>query len=439
MGPVLDALGAAAVIDRFELGERVGAGGMGTVYRATDRMTGATVAVKLLREVRPADVERFRKEGALHAQLSHPAIVRYVDHGVTSSGQPYLATEWIDGPTLHSWLAAGPISVDDALTLLRRVAAALGAAHARGIVHRDVKPSNVICPGGRLAEAKLLDFGIARRADDVHGLTQTGVIVGTPGYLSPEQARADRNIDPRADVFGLGCLAYECVSGKRPFAGEHVMAIRLRVLLSVPPPLAEVAPSVPRWLADLIHAMLAKAPDGRPADGAAVLTALGGAAIPAAAPSPTAWPELAGSFVLLGSPDEVVADVDAARAGVDELATAHGGAGMVMADGGFLIVFGAGDDAAHRAARCALAIRSQTADVAMRIARLPSEGIERAIEEHIAALIASGLRSVFDPGASGQAITVDAMIAPPLADEFVIESAGAATLVVGARAPEESS
>src|SRR3954463_1438081 len=191
------------VDDRFELEQTIGSGGMGTVYRARDPISGETVAVKVISEQQSHLTERFAREVKVLAELSHPGVVRYISHGMTSSGELFLVMEWVDGEMLRTRLERGPLTLSESITLATRVAEALGAAHARGIVHRDLKPSNLILPGGHIEQVKVLDFGIAQREGGTQ-LTQTGLMLGTPGYMAPEQARTNGPIDARADVFALG-------------------------------------------------------------------------------------------------------------------------------------------------------------------------------------------------------------------------------------------
>ena len=243
---------------RFVLEAEVGTGGMGTVWRGRDQTTGAVVAVKILHREGEADLERFAREAAILAQLDHPAIVRYVAHG-----DDWLAMEWLEGETLAERLLRGRLGARTSVELVRRAAEALGAAHAHGVVHRDVKPTNLfLCRGGGL---KLLDFGVARKAHQ-RGPTATGVMVGSAGYMAPEQVRGLKTIDARVDVFGLGCVLYECLAGKPAFAGDDPLAILSRMLLELPPrPQTGVA-----QLDALCARMLAQAPSERPPSGEAV-------------------------------------------------------------------------------------------------------------------------------------------------------------------------
>jgi tetratricopeptide (TPR) repeat protein len=259
--------------DRFDIEALAGAGGMGQVFRARDRHSGAPVAVKVLLGDIGSQGARFVHETRALSELSHPSIVGYVAHGSAGGGEPYLAMEWLDGEDLACRLERGGLTIDESVALAARVAEALGAAHARGIVHRDLKPSNIFLVGRRIDQVKVLDFGIARLAS-VTRLTRTGVIIGTPGYMAPEQAQNDRAVDARADVFSLGCVLFECLTGAPAFAAEHVMALLAKVLFAEPPRLRELRPEAPAALEQLVARMLAKDPAERPRDGAAVAEAL---------------------------------------------------------------------------------------------------------------------------------------------------------------------
>src|SRR5262249_29147266 len=187
------------------------AGGMGEVFRGRDRLTGAAVAIKLLSDRGAQRSARFAREVDLLAELSHPGIVRYVAHGVGPSGKLFLAMEWLDGEDLKARLDRAPLTLGEVIALASRVAEALGAAHARGIVHRDLKPSNLFLVGGQVEQVKLIDFGIAQKEGLIQ-LTYTGTMIGTPGYMAPEQARSGGAIDARADVFALGCGLFPCLT-----------------------------------------------------------------------------------------------------------------------------------------------------------------------------------------------------------------------------------
>jgi tetratricopeptide (TPR) repeat protein len=268
-------LGGAIVGDRFLVEGEAGRGGVGTVYRAVDRQGGgARVALKVLHEEGALDVDRFEREAALLADLAHPGIVRYVAHGTMGDGSQFLAMEWLDGETLEERLtASGALPPDAAVLVALRAAEALAVAHARGVVHRDVKPSNLFLVGGALDCVKVLDFGVAR-APDLKPITRTGTMVGTPRYMAPEQASGLRSLDARADVFSLGCVLYECLVGEAAFPGADVMAILAKILLEDPRRPGERVRGLPPALDALVMSLLAKDADGRPRDGGAVAAAL---------------------------------------------------------------------------------------------------------------------------------------------------------------------
>src|SRR5262249_51898615 len=236
---------------RFEIEALVATGGMSLVYRAIDRERGGPVALKVLAGKGVRDMERFSYEALLLAELHHPGIVGYVAHGATAAGERYLAMDWLEGEDLAARLARSGMTVDEAVTLARGVSAALAVAHARGIVHRDIKPSNIFLVDGAVTEPKVLDFGVARLGYGRTLATRAGAMLGTPGYMAPEQAQGRKDADARADVFSLGCVLFECLTGRPAFAGEHVMTLLSRILLEEAPRVREIAPAVPASLDQL--------------------------------------------------------------------------------------------------------------------------------------------------------------------------------------------
>ncbi len=266
------------VADRFRVERLAGVGGMGEVHRALDLHTGRAVALKVTREG-VEDEARFLREATLLESLTDPGIVGHLGHGRLGDGRPFLAMEWLEGESLSERLARGRLEVPEATVIVRAVARALGAAHRRGIVHRDVKPSNVfLCSsseGGGGARVRLIDFGIARQTRVRGGtVTRTNAAIGTPYYMAPEQVRGARDVGPAADVFSLGCLLYECLAGESPFLHETLLAALAAVLLEDPVPLRRHAPEVSPELERLALLMLSKDPTMRPADGDAVADAL---------------------------------------------------------------------------------------------------------------------------------------------------------------------
>jgi serine/threonine protein kinase len=260
---------AVIIDDRFVLEAEVGAGGMGTVHRGRDLTTGATVAIKIAHRKAAIIDQRFEREVVILAELAHPNIVRYIASGATIEGAGYLVMDWIEGEPLDRRLKRDGLTAAEAVQVARRVAAALAYAHARGVVHRDIKPSNLLVPDGDLDRLMLIDFGVARAQQGV-SLTETGTMVGTPAYMAPEQVRGTRAVGPAADVFALGCVLYTCLTGRVAFKAKRLAAVHAKIMFWDPPPVDDLAPEVPPALAALVTRMLAKAPEARPADGAAV-------------------------------------------------------------------------------------------------------------------------------------------------------------------------
>ncbi|WP_437957752.1 protein kinase [Sorangium sp. So ce119] len=262
------------IAGRFELERQAGAGGMGALYRAVDLETGAPVAVKILHGAQEADLSRFAREARILDQLTDPAVVRYIAHGITGASRPYLVMEWLEGEDLAARLARAELSVAESLTLVGRMAGALAAVHALGVVHRDIKPSNIFLCDGRVELARLIDFGIARPQRATAVVTRTNAAVGTLGYMAPEQARGSAGVDARADVFALGCVLFECLTGQPAYAGDNPMAVLAKLLLASPPRVRDERPEVPDEIDALVERMLSREPARRPASGAAILAEL---------------------------------------------------------------------------------------------------------------------------------------------------------------------
>jgi HD-like signal output (HDOD) protein len=256
----------------YELQERVGRGAMGVVFRAVDAGLGRPVAIKMLTPdlaAWPVARERFAREARTAAAIRHDNVVAI--YAVReAAGLPYLAMEYMDGGTLDDRIARGPLSVAEIVSVGRQVTAGLAAAHARRIVHRDLKPANVLLEAGT-GRAKLTDFGLARGETDLK-LTVDGALVGSPLYMSPEQATG-RPTDHRSDLFGLGAVLYQCVTGGPPFPGEHMTAVFRAICETEPVPPREYRPDLPGWLDRLVLWLLRKPPADRPASADAVLAA----------------------------------------------------------------------------------------------------------------------------------------------------------------------
>lgn len=260
------------VRDRYTIQTLAGTGGMGSVYLALDP-EGNRVALKVLNGGRRSMDMRFAREARILMQLEHPGIVGCFDSGVTENGERFLALEWLDGIDVETHLRSQPFALDEGLALAENVARALGFAHGRGLVHRDVKPSNIFLLHGDVKRPKLLDFGVAHWSDAT-SLTATGVQIGTPSYMAPEQIRGDTEIGPPADVFSLGCVLYKCLTGQLAFAGGNRMALFYKILLNSNPQISEVMRDVPPAVSELLERMMAKEPRTRLQDGNEVADAI---------------------------------------------------------------------------------------------------------------------------------------------------------------------
>ncbi len=271
-------LSGKIVAGRFRVGPLSNVGGMGFVYAAEDlARAGAPVAFKVMLPIsRSGDEsrERFFREAEVLSSLRHPGIVEYVAHGLTEDERPYLVMEWLAGEELEKTLARQHVTMNEALVMLRKIADALAFAHDRGITHRDLKPSNIILRDGRVDDPAVLDFGVARWLGHTMQVTRTGMLVGTPGYMAPEQARGQTDIGPAADVFALGCLLYQCLVGKPPFTGDHITAVLAKVLFEEVPPIRNHRTDLPPALDALVMRMLLKNPADRPQDARALLAEL---------------------------------------------------------------------------------------------------------------------------------------------------------------------
>jgi eukaryotic-like serine/threonine-protein kinase len=402
--------GRAPLAGRYELDALLATGGMGQVWRGRDVLLGRSVAVKILRSEYTGDptfVARFRAEAQLAAVLRHEGIAAVHDYGEVPADEgggehlAYLVMELVDGESLSELLAReGRLDVARTLALLRQTAAALAAAHEAGVVHRDVKPGNVlVARDGRVA---LTDFGIAWSASSVP-LTRTGQVVGTAHYLSPEQAEGGK-AGPASDVYALGMVAYECLAGRRAFEGENAVQIALRQIREVPEPLPDDIPDAVRGL---VGRMLLKDPAARFADGAAVRDAVddvlagrpGGAAAPGdggTRPMAVVWPAAAAPDAvparrplrsrLLAPAAALVVGAALAVAGVTLLSSAAPvpvAATTEDRTGGVLLV------AADHVGRPAEAVEGALAALGLRVARVPSE-TDRAAAGTVLALTPTG-------------------------------------------------
>jgi eukaryotic-like serine/threonine-protein kinase len=252
------------IAGRYELEEVIGSGGMSVVWRARDVLLERKVALKILHARYGEDdeyLERFLREARAVAQMSHPNIVTVIDRGEDRDRQ-YIVFEYVEGENLKQLLdARGPLPIDEVVDLGLAIARGLAFAHERGIVHRDVKPQNVLLNGD--GRAKVTDFGIARSLDVERGVTQTGTVMGTSNYIAPEQASGER-VGTASDVYSLGCVLFELLTGDVPFPGENFVAVALQHLNEPPPSVREQRKDVPPRLAWLVDRALAKDPADRP-------------------------------------------------------------------------------------------------------------------------------------------------------------------------------
>jgi eukaryotic-like serine/threonine-protein kinase len=426
--------GGALFAGRFEIDRLAGEGGMGLVYRAWDRERSSWVALKVLHADGVNDKDRFDREARLLASLSHPGIVEYVAHGIDGD-RMYLAMEWLVGHDLSEHLRRKRLDVLEAVAIVERISEALAVAHEQEVVHRDLKPSNLFLVGGDPARIKILDFGVAKQMASGSVQTKTGAMIGTPGYMAPEQTRGERDITKSADVFALGCVLYHCITGEPPFVADHLMAVLVRILFEEPTPIEDVQPAVSPALAALMRGALAKDPDRRPHDAetlALMLRALldAGEESP---PSPQLKPR--SSFaqteqslfcVVLASPVAEAGGAAGKAIGFLQELRTLGVAAELLANKTLFVsvpVMGSAIDQATLAARCALEIKqrfpaaavsmatgrgsmrgsSAVGDAADEAARILAKGDKNAAGVHLDTLSAKLLEGRFAqaPQASG--------------------------------------
>lgn len=448
-----DASGSKDLVGgRYELSAVIGSGGGGVVFRGRDRVSGALVAVKTATGVDAHTAALFEREARVLALLRHAAIVKYLDHGLTSAGAPFLVMELLTGENLRQLLSRGPLDVSAACNLMARMLDALACAHGRGVVHRDLKPSNIFLPASALSQAKLLDFGVAREA---HGWlrTLTGQVLGTPLYMAPEQALGTPDVDGRADIFAAGCVLVECITGRPVFAGPGSAGLaKLAVADAV---VTSGLDDLPPELAALVGQMLAKDPAARPGDAAALagqLRALAESIEPLQGTPPIATSmggrEARPIVVLMVGPASKDADDAADNERLAEIVTRWGGVAHVVISGSCLVTFGVGGarELAVRAARAALEMRLAVGarSMALALGRATVEGrvlVGAAIDETTRLVGLSP--SAFAEATSSASVFVDTDVAELLNDHFDVQvrrtEAGAAYELVGERGPTSSS
>jgi serine/threonine protein kinase len=379
---------AGDIIDgRFEVEILAGFGGTSAVYRARDLTSSQKIAIKFLNAETWPMVQRFVREARILSDLQHPGIVRYIAHGIADGGVPYLAMEWLEGESLaHALGRRDRMRVRPALEVMRGATDALAVAHSRGIVHRDLKPSNLFLVDRNVSTVKLLDFGLARGSKNLQPVTTTGNVVGTPGYMAPEQARGVEEIGATADIFSLGCVLYECLTGQPAFAGQHLTAILSKVLVEQAPSMRKKRPEIAPALDDLVSRMLSKRPEQRPANAQELKAELdrlleNGAAEKYTGDQPP--PILASAavhcVVMVGDSRTGSAGPPSAPAGgeirrLQSIVSRYAGEFEFLGDGSILLMFRGSEapqELASQAAECALELRALLPKAPMALAMSP--------------------------------------------------------------------
>jgi serine/threonine protein kinase len=282
----LTALPVGTLLDgAYRLTRLVYEGGMGTVYEAIQLRLDKRVAVKVMvpgLAEHPEALARFRREVKITAKLAHPHIVQLLDFGATATGQPYLVTEFLEGEDLEQRLdRSGRLPLGTAMAILRQIASALVAIHAKGVIHRDLKPGNVllVASDGITDFVKVLDFGVSKLATSGTNLTSASAVLGTPEYMSPEQAQGrPSEVDHRSDQWALACTAWRMISGYPAFTGAALDDLLTNIVTAEPPPLQALVPELRPHLDRVLRRALAKARSARYASIAAFMRALESAA-----------------------------------------------------------------------------------------------------------------------------------------------------------------
>lgn len=351
---------------------------MGAIYRGTDVATGAAVAIKSVGKRDREARARFEREVSIISDLSHPGIVQFLGQGSADDGTLCFVMEWLEGEDLSERLLRAPLSLDESLRLMRRVCKALSFAHSRGVVHRDIKPANLFLPESDPARVKVLDFGIARPTEAELSLTTMGARIGTVGYMSPEQAMGERDVDARADVFALGCVFYECLTGKAPFASEHAVAVLAKVLQEEPARPSDIRGDLDPRFDDMISRLLSKKRQDRPRDASAVLIAFDELAERLARPDPKLRRSISPRgadqrivSVILGRPTGASIEASGPNQSLQGLESKYGVRVAPLKGGGVLLFLsgqGEANDRASQAALCALELSQRRPELLLAVA-----------------------------------------------------------------------
>jgi len=272
--PMVDLQTGTLFANRYRIEQILGRGGMGIVYRATDTQLDEVVAIKTLpgdvMQRSPEDLERFKREIRLARKITHRNVLRTYDYG-EAEGVYFISMEYVRGYTLAELLTeavGNQMAPRVALGVTRQICRGLEAAHEQGIIHRDIKTQNVLID--HKGEVKLMDFGIARMAEAKEGMTQAGLIVGTPHYMSPEQVQG-KQLDPRSDVYSMGVLIYEMLAGRKPFLSSSLTGVLTAHIMEAPQPLIELRPEIGREINAIVMRCLAKDPKDRYKDAGVLL------------------------------------------------------------------------------------------------------------------------------------------------------------------------
>lgn len=394
----------AVIAGRYHIERLVGRGGQGTVYRARDSESERPVAIKV-GSPDPGQVEteanrRYQREARALQKLRHEHIVTCIDSGISVDGAPYLVTEWLDGCELRTAVERARLEPARVRQLATCLLSALAEMHRWGIVHRDIKPSNIFLVAGDIGKAKLIDFGLARFAGSTTVLTQTGAIMGTPGFMAPEQARGDSEPDARTDLYALGAVLFACLAGRPPFIGNQIMAVLAKLVFEDTPRVRQFRSDVPTPLDEQIARLMAKEPNNRPDSADAALAELNALAAPGALRHPpdndpgqdriSNAERRVVSVLLLGPTVRGLAHT-ARMHRVRDCANRFGAEVQELLDGTAVLVFQSADtstDMSVQAAQCALALHDAKPVTAMALAtghgqfrgsKLIGDVIERAV------------------------------------------------------------
>ena len=441
---IMGAMLGELVGGRFRVERRVGSGAMGTVYRARDEQSQQLVALKILHATAVDGRARFGREVTALARLTHPGVVRYVAHG---DGPAFVAMEWLEGEDLAHHLTRGPMPIQEAIDLAARVADAIDHVHALGVVHRDIKPSNLFFEHDDPARVRVVDFGLAWIRGDVSFRSDAGMLVGTPGYMAPEQIRAEE-VDARTDVFALACVLYKCLTGRGPFSGGDAVATLAKVLFDEPEPPSKLRPGVPGALDALLAGAMAKERARRPPSARAFAASLrslerevSAASVPAPAVSGPALTHRERRIVSvvvaarggLGPDVSTVQRVEAAFADREDIvrgvAARHGAHLEILpvAIVGVLVGQGAATDDAARAARLSLALREALANVPVALATGHAEIGQRTVGDVIDRAVARVMMQ------SAEHVAIDDTTTGLLGPSFIVRADATGTALIGER------